>query len=345
MAHFVTPGNAGANSTRSGVTDNNSNDDGDDASPRSFATLNASDSGSITNAGQTQGINRNYKTAVSHEEMNPRRRNTMEDVHRIVANLKGSEEYSYFGVYDGHGGRQIADFLDETLENNISIELQQEDSAPVLERMQRAYLITDMQSRRLNIVTSGATAVSALVHTTVDPNGNNVILSRKLYAANVGDSRAVLVSEPHTALNHLPKPVLADSSSNMHAYRLTYDHRAEDAREQARVEAAGGFITRGRVLGILAVSRSFGDHGMKDFVIADPHLTEVDLLVLNNAPILIIACDGVWDVFSDQEAADLLMEEFKAQGNKPFDDAAEILVQAAIDRGSADNITAIVVFL
>jgi protein phosphatase PTC1 len=58
---------------------------------------------------------------------------------------------------------------------------------------------------------------------------------------------------------------------------------------------------------------------------------------------LILACDGVWDVFSDQEAADLLMTRYLEEG--PFGDASEYLVNAAIEKGSADNVTAVVVFL
>lgn len=46
----------------------------------------------------------NYSLACSHEEMNPNRRHTMEDVIRIVPSLGGDDSYSYFGVYDGHGG-------------------------------------------------------------------------------------------------------------------------------------------------------------------------------------------------------------------------------------------------
>jgi hypothetical protein len=34
--------------------------------------------------------------------MNPRRRNTMEDVHRIIENLLGEDDsFSLLGVYDG----------------------------------------------------------------------------------------------------------------------------------------------------------------------------------------------------------------------------------------------------
>ena len=124
----------------------------------------------------------------------------------------------------------------------------------------RAFLITDMNSKKLNITTSGATAVCALLASSFESNTT----SRKLYVANVGDSRAVLVSSllPGDAAKVPP-----ETESSYFATRLSFDHRAEDEQEQQRIKEAGGFITRNRVLGILAVSRSFGDHGMKDFVI------------------------------------------------------------------------------
>ena len=285
-----------------------------------------------------------YKFASAHGEMNPRKRHTMEDCHRVLPQLSVDlSQYSYFGVYDGHGGRQIVDFLEDALEANIAIELKETDDATIEERLSRAFGITDMQSRKLDIVASGATAVAALLESSADGK------VRKLYVANVGDSRAVLVtSKPPAA----PAAVAAaaehepPSSSGYYARRLTYDHRAEDETEQARIQQAGGFIARGRVLGILAVTRSFGDHGMKDFVVAEPYTTAtaLDEATCGECPILILACDGVWDVMSDQEAADMLVQRWREKGG-PDADAAQFLVKTAIKRGSADNITAIVVYL
>jgi len=272
----------------------------------------------------------NYRLACDHAEMNPLRRNTMEDVHRVVQCLDGDARYSYFAVYDGHGGRQIVDFLEETLEKNIAIELKQPDNGSILERLARAYLITDMQSRQQNLTTSGATAVSALL--------TNTDSGKMLFVANVGDSRAVLCCKTGR-----DGEVNNTTDSGYLAVRMTYDHRAEDESEQRRIKDAGGFVARGRVLGILAVTRSFGDHGMKDFVCASPHLSQARLDDHGHCPFLILACDGVWDVLTDQEAVDLLLPQ--CVGNEPFTGAAELLVQTALDRGSADNITAIVVFL
>ena len=60
-----------------------------------------------------------------------------------------------------------------------------------------------MNSRKLNITTSGATAVCAIIHSEfVEDNdinanensrNNRKLQSKNLYVANVGDSRAVLV--------------------------------------------------------------------------------------------------------------------------------------------------------
>lgn len=91
-----------------------------------------------------------------------------------------------------------------------------------------------------------------------------------------------------------------------------------------------------RVLGILAVTRSFGDHGMKDFVTAQPHVVEVDISAHGHCPFLIMACDGVWDVLTDQEACDLVLARMQSEGG-PFEDAAKLLVTIYQDDESSIN--------
>jgi hypothetical protein len=97
--------------------------------------------GKVVYGGPNSG---NFRLAVAHEEMNSRRRNTMEDCHRILPIFDKDDKilskYSYFGIYDGHGGRQIVDFLEEALENTIANELKQPDEASIQERLTRFFL-------------------------------------------------------------------------------------------------------------------------------------------------------------------------------------------------------------
>jgi len=57
---------------------------------------------------------------------------------------------------------------------------------------------------------------------------------------------------------------------------------------------------------------------------------------------LITACDGVWDVLSDQEACDVVRGVLDKKQNTASDVLARELVEAAYNRGSTDNISAIV---
>mgnify|MGYP001102947122 CR=1 FL=1 len=100
---------------------------------------------------------------------------------------------------------------------------------------------------------------------------------------------------------------------------------------------------RNRVLGILAVTRSFGDHSLKKFVIARPYTKSIELD--NLSTFVIIACDGLWDVMTDIEAVDLVNTFVNKADSNDFQRAAEALVKEALKRGSTDNITIQVVLL
>lgn len=73
--------------------------------------------------------------------------------------------------------------------------------------------------------------------------------------------------------------------------RLTYDHKASDKREAARIEKEGGTIEDGRVDGVLIPTRALGDPEMNHYVTSNPYTTEIELG--DSDEVLILACDGV----------------------------------------------------
>lgn len=123
------------------------------------------------------------------------------------------------------------------------------------------------------------------------------------------------------ARNAHPPPSSSSPSSNprIKAVRLTHDHKPDLPHERARVLAAGGRVEwqgcwrvvaesplPGRPAGGLAVSRSLGDAQFKEplpLVSSDPDVSVT--LLRPGDTMLILASDGVWDVLSDQEAAEV----------------------------------------
>lgn len=257
----------------------------------------------------------------------------MEDDDIIVDGFGGNDNQAFFGLYDGHGGRATVDFIVKALHVNLACLLkQQPPNTPIADLWKSCYLATDGQLRRRNILRSGSTSVTCMLR---KEHGKRI-----LYTANVGDSRAVLVRDGK-------------------AIRLTVDHKASDPQEEKRIKDAGGFIARERVNGVLAVSRALGDHMFKenDIVSAVPYCATTELR--REDSYLLLACDGVWDVITDQEAADFVLKKKadyseEAGGlesnrglecNTVLTRVAKALAKEALDRRSLDNITVMVIQL
>lgn len=162
-----------------------------------------------------------------------------------------------------------------------------------------------------------------------------VVLLRgtKLYIGNLGDSRCVICRGGKAML-------------------LTKDHRPADNEEERR--RVKHLLDQDNYLnGCLAVSRAIGDlaagSGQKaEGLLSDPDYFEEDLT--REDEFLIIACDGVFDVMSCQEAVNVvrrgLREATSAGGGSHVPEAcARKLLDAALQGGTTDNVSAIVIVL
>jgi len=291
------------------------------------------------------------------EEMNPCHRSTMEDCH-VYYNPEafscGDPAISMLGVYDGHGGREIVEFLESRLGRNIAQELKYADNATIPERLERAFIITDVESRLEGIMNSGATVVVSLIRElpakeSQRPEERSYII----YTANCGDARAIC-SSPSSSYDK------KDNKFSSVVKRLSVDHKATDSCEIRRIESSGGFVFRNRVLGVLAVSRSLGDHAFKKYVIGTPHIDESNVSVgkcgkglinkEDNESFVLLACDGLWDVMDDDECAKFVKKSVynsmdDSSNEKRKKEVAQLLVNEALKRGSTDNITALVAWL
>ncbi|EEQ31134.1 mgpp2cl-1, protein phosphatase 2C-like protein 1 [Microsporum canis] len=263
----------------------------------------------------------------------------------------------YFAIFDGHAGSFAAEWCGKKLHLILEDTIRKNPSAPVPMLLDQTFTSVDQQLEQLPLKNSGCTAVIAVLRwedrlpsppasiaestkkgNADDPEGGSIegskqslsedasaisppedhpIRSRVLYTANVGDARIILCR-------------------NGKALRLSYDHKGSDENEGLRITNAGGLILNNRVNGVLAVTRALGDTYMKDLVTGHPFTTET-IIQPETDEFLILACDGLWDVCSDQEAVDLV------RNTKDPQVASKILVDYALSRFSTDNLSCMIV--
>ncbi|KAH3745080.1 protein phosphatase 2C [Pelomyxa schiedti] len=271
------------------------------------------------------------------------RRHTMEDRHYGMSNLPGctTGPSAFFGVYDGHAGPETAELAANRL-HNILISCTPFQEGRYAEALECSF--SDLEKEAIDVSEkspyhSGTTVVVIL------------IVGNKMWVANLGDCEAVIPESRTTGR------------------RISVVHRPQDPSEKQRIEDAGGFVISSRGFGAsfwpaCTISRSLGDIEYKyphnraigHFISPVPYIKEFTLTP--EIPFIILGCDGLWDFVN---------ETYSTSNNKPTpqithdnavelctqhkdahlqaEESAGILVQAAIDAGSMDNVTCIVVHL
>ncbi|WOL03807.1 putative protein phosphatase 2C 41 [Canna indica] len=263
-----------------------------------------------SNAGKGKSSHGRIKVTFGFNLVKGRASHPMEDYHVAKFIQMKGQELGLFAIFDGHLGDRVPAYLQKHLFTNI---LKEEEFWTSPDRaISKAYEKTDkaILSHNSDMSRGGSTAVTAIL-----------INGRKLWIANIGDSRAVL-------------------AKGREALQLTVDH--EPNAERGSIETRGGFVSNmpgdvPRVNGQLAVSRAFGDKSLKSHLRSDPDICSEDITA--DSELLILASDGLWKVMSNKEAVDIARKVKDPQA------AARQLTTEALNRDSKDDISCIVIRL
>jgi len=258
-------------------------------------------------------------------------RPTMEDAHVAFLELPKNPHIAFFGVYDGHAGDESAHYAADNLHEEIDREIEQagKSSSDWPDAVLRAFSNLDlnlMEESESMMWTSGTTVICAAYHKE----------ERSLLVANLGDSRCVMC-------RYVNGQVVAEA--------LSSDHKPNNPAEQERINKAGYKVSNGRINATHAVSRALGDFELKNNINIDmreqavsnePELQRVD--VTSEDLFLVLACDGLFDVMKNQEVVEWVYERL-ASTSDSLDAVAKKLANHAVDIGSTDNVSVLIVTL
>lgn len=312
-------------------------------------------------------------------------RPTMEDEHfcALKSATVRNQPVSFLGILDGHCGRRVAElaakglpsffFANKALGDNNALALVE----TILQVDQNIYQVLSGKSKDAKRSSTDFSPDSRRTigygnNTFTDgpPSGGSTLIcaavhGRMLYVACLGDARAVLLDGNTTIA-------------------MSEDHKPQNPNETDRIQRCGGFVQFGRVCGVLAVSRAMGDFefkgsgfpnsgrdplhdnkGGKKQELMVSNVADIRQLVLTDeSKFLILACDGLWDVISNEEATQFVQDfllytpevndVLALQGKRPRPTAALIqrvlnnccqkLADFAVQRGSTDNVSVELLF-
>lgn len=255
-----------------------------------------------------------------------------EDKHNYILNLDPSYEtydpnkapINYYAVYDGHGGKFVSTYLHEHLPICFMDKRMEYPLKKTFVKQIYSHWQNELKSKYFKYTENCGSTCLIVIHYKI----NNV---EYLNVLNTGDSRCIMCR------------------NNM-GNSLSLDHKPGMPAERSRIEALGGKVTWDgfdyRVSDSLSVSRSFGDFSVEPYVTAYPDIYKYKLT--NNDKFIVLMCDGVTDVLSNDEIVNFVLDNCydmrtEQRINKNIN-IAKKLAQHAIQKGSTDNVTCIIVF-
>ena len=253
----------------------------------------------------------------------------MEDSHCAKGLVIGGEKASLVCVFDGHGGDLVAieaaKRVQPTMQTALSGCSDTSNPKEIGEKMQEGFMTLDEDLKKMAPVQSGedqsgCTAIVAIITKT------------HIIVANAGDARGILMQ------GDAVKP-------------MSFDHKPTNEGETKRIEAAGGCVSMRRVNGDLAVSRALGDFTYKqtDSMPAKDQMVSAfpDIEIAErdgSEQFLLLCCDGIWDVMSNDEAGAFIQQLIiRKYAGEPLSKANERLLDKCLEKGSRDNMSAVLV--
>lgn len=255
-------------------------------------------------------------------------RDRNEDKIITISNMDNNDQtkalINLYCIFDGHGNGSISKILSEFIPK---IFMYKEFKPPFgLRFIQNIHSsIQNMLNTKHNAIATEAGSTS-LICCMFKYNKSNYI-----QVINVGDCRCVICRD------------------NI-AIPITKDHKPMWPDEKLRIENLGGTITFDGYdyrIGDLSVSRAFGDLSQSKYTSPIPDVFTVRITKYDK--FIILACDGLWDVLSNQDVINFILINFyNLKTGKKLDkriNIAKQLAEYAVKKGSTDNISIIIVFL
>ena len=286
-------------------------------------------------------------------------RRTMEDAHLISLNQGLNNKTHIFGIFDGHGGREVANYVKNHF-TEFFLSNENYKKGKIKEAIKETFLLLDR-----NLETKEAMIELTKDHINFCKEFNiqtneNEINERKNYIENIAYSIGctanifiIYNNEDFYFVNS------GDSRSLLlkrgESIKMSIDHKPELPNEFSRIKKAGLSINEGRVNGMLNLSRSIGDFQFKlrkDLKQEEQGVTcNPDILYgkkSDSDDFVVIACDGVWECISNEGISDFIYDKFRNDRNV---DLGKIIAdvfdrgisKSGLEENGCDNMTCMII--